>query len=61
MDELAAEELGALVVEEDLRDVLVDRQSPIIEPGQVVRVGRPRPGSDGLEAVPVTDGELGRA
>ena len=62
VDELAAEELGALVVEQDGGDVLVDRQAAVLEGRQVVRVGRPRPGLDAPSAsVPVVVGELGRA
>ena len=54
MDELAAEELGALVVEQDRGDVVVDRQPTVVERGQVVRIGRPRPGVDAPpDAVPV--------
>ena len=54
MDELAAEELGPAVVEQDDRDVVVDREAAVLERHEVVRVGRPRPGLDGarLAAAP---------
>jgi hypothetical protein len=55
VDELAAEELGALVVEEDLGDVGIDGQAAVLEDGEIVGVTRPGPGSDRL-AVGLGDG-----
>ena len=46
MDELAAEVFGSAFVEQDDRDLVVDRQSVAVERHQVVRVGRPGPGLD---------------
>ncbi len=43
VDELPAEELGPLVIEQDLGNVPIDREAAILERGEVMRVGRPRP------------------
>ena len=47
MDELAAQELRALGVEQDRRNVAVDRQATVLERDQVMGIGGPGPRLDG--------------
>ena len=60
VDELAAEEIGAVVIEQDRSDVLVHHQAAVLEGRQVVGVRRPGPGLDGLGMRAGRGGQLGR-
>ena len=59
VDELAAEEIGAIAVEQDGGDVLVHDQAAVLEGGQLVGVRRPRPRFDRLGLRPGRGGEVG--
>ncbi len=61
MDELAAEEIRADVVEQDLRGVMVDGQAAVVEAGEVVGIRRPGPGAHGRRRRPRGAGELVRS
>ncbi len=60
VDELAAEEVGAALVEQDLRRVVVDRQTAVVESGEIVCIRGPRPRADGLGIRAGRSGQLVR-
>ena len=60
-DELAAEVLGPLVIEQDRGDLLVDRRPVAVEIDQVDGVGQAQPGLDDLGLAAGLGGQPGRA